>query len=67
MILAAIVAIAIFRIHSSATDWRLLLGTGGMLALYMCARLFLPESPRWLAEKAGSLKLPRYSLNSPIL
>jgi MFS transporter, putative metabolite transport protein len=52
MILAAIVATAIFRIHSSATDWRLLLGTGGMLAaLYMCARLFLPESPRWLAEK----------------
>ncbi|MGA8562305.1 MAG: MFS transporter [Pseudolabrys sp.] len=28
------------------------LGTGGLLAaLYMCARLFLPESPRWLAEK----------------
>ena len=28
------------------------LGTGGLLAaLYMCARLFLPESLRWLAEK----------------
>jgi MFS family permease len=34
------------------TDWRLLLGTGGLLAaIYMFARLFLPESPRWLAEK----------------
>ena len=52
MILAAIVAIAIFRIHPSATDWRVLLGTGGILAaIYMSARFFLPESPRWLAEK----------------
>ncbi|MGC1747525.1 MAG: MFS transporter, partial [Pseudolabrys sp.] len=52
MILAAIVATAILRLHAAATDWRLLLGTGGLLAaLYMCARLFLPESPRWLAEK----------------
>src|SRR4029079_19265406 len=52
MILAAIVAIAIFRIHPSATDWRALLGTGGILAaIYMSARFFLPESPRWLAEK----------------
>jgi len=34
------------------TDWRLLLGTGGLLAaIYLAARLFLPESPRWLAEK----------------
>ncbi|MGC1641112.1 MAG: MFS transporter, partial [Pseudolabrys sp.] len=52
MILAAIVATAILRLHAAATDWRLLLGTGGLLAaLYMCARLFLPESLRWLAEK----------------
>lgn len=52
MVLAAVVAIAIFRAHASETDWRLLLGTGGLLAvIYMGARLFLPESPRWLAEK----------------
>jgi MFS family permease len=52
MVLAAITAIAIFRAHPTATDWRLLLGTGGVLAaIFMSARLFLPESPRWLAEK----------------
>ena len=34
------------------TDWRILLGAGGILAvLYIIARLGLPESPRWLAEK----------------
>jgi len=32
MILAAVVAIAIFRFHPSAPDWLLLLGTGGLLA-----------------------------------
>ena len=31
-ILAAVVAITIFRFHPSAPDWRLLLGTGGLLA-----------------------------------
>jgi len=32
MILAAVVAIAIFRFHPSAPDWLLLLGTGALLA-----------------------------------
>jgi MFS transporter, putative metabolite transport protein len=70
MILAAIVAIAIFRLHPSTTDWRLLLGTGGLLAaLYMCARLFLPESPRWLAEKgrlAEAAKVLSRLINTPV-
>jgi MFS transporter, putative metabolite transport protein len=52
MILGAIVAIAIVGTHPTESDWRLLLGTAGLLAVvYMGARLFLPESPRWLAEK----------------
>ena len=70
MILAAIVAIAIFRSHPSAADWRVLLGTGGLLAaLYMGARLFLPESPRWLAEKgqlAEAAKVLSRLTNTPV-
>jgi len=70
MILAAVVAIAIFRIHPSTTDWRLLLSTGGLLAaLYMCARLFLPESQRWLAEKgqlAEAAKVLSRLTNTPV-
>jgi hypothetical protein len=70
MILDAVVAIAIFRIHPSTTDWRLLLNTGGLLAaLYMCARLFLPESPRWLAGKtqlAAAAKVLSRLINTPV-
>lgn len=52
MIAAALAAIAILRAHPSMTDWRILLGASGVLGLaYMAARLRLPESPRWLAEK----------------
>jgi len=52
MIAAAIIAVVVFWVHPALTDWRLLLGTGGLLAaIYLAARLFLPESPRWLAEK----------------
>ena len=65
MILAAIVAIAIFRSHPSAADWRVLLGTGGLLAaLYMGARLFLPESPRWLAEKGRTRRSRKGALSA---
>jgi MFS transporter, putative metabolite transport protein len=52
MIAAAFVGIAVLRLHPALTDWRILLGAGGILAvLYIIARLGLPESPRWLAEK----------------
>ena len=52
MIAAALVGIAVLKVHPLITDWRILLGVGGILAvLYMLARLHLPESPRWLAEK----------------
>jgi MFS transporter, putative metabolite transport protein len=52
MIAAALVGIAVLGVHPAITDWRILLGAGGILAaLYIIARLGLPESPRWLAEK----------------
>ena len=52
MIAAASVGIVLLRDRPLITDWRILLGAGGVLAiLYMIARLRLPESPRWLAEK----------------
>ena len=70
MILAAIVATTIFRLHPNWTDWRLLLGTGGLLAAtYMCARLFIPESPRWLAEKgklAEAAQVLSHLTNTPV-
>jgi len=52
MIAAALAGIAVLKVHPLIADWRILLGAGGILAvLYMGARLHLPESPRWLAEK----------------
>jgi MFS transporter, putative metabolite transport protein len=52
MIAAALVGIAVLRVHPATTDWRILLAAGGLLAVvYIIARLGLPESPRWLAEK----------------
>ncbi len=52
MIAAALTALAIFRAHPSLTDWRILLGAGGLIGLaFVVTRLRLPESPRWLAEK----------------
>jgi MFS transporter, putative metabolite transport protein len=61
MVAAALVGIAVLRVHPAVTDWRILLGAGGILAvLYIIARLGLPESPRWLAEKAGSPRPPPF-------
>ena len=52
MIAAALVGIAVLKFRPLTNDWRILLGAGGVLAiLFMVARLRLPESPRWLAEK----------------
>jgi MFS transporter, putative metabolite transport protein len=52
MIAAALVGVAVLRTWPVTSDWRILLGTGGLLAVfYLVARLRLPESPRWLAEK----------------
>ncbi len=52
MVVAALVGIAVLKLRPFITDWRILFAAGGMLALlYMTARSWLPESPRWLAEK----------------
>jgi len=51
LLVAAAVAIVTLRQWSSPADWRLLIGaTGAGAALFFVLRLWLPESPRWLAE-----------------
>lgn len=52
MVVAALVSLAILALHPAMTDWRLLLGASGALALlFLAGRTQLQESPRWLASK----------------
>ncbi|WP_456713446.1 MFS transporter [Bradyrhizobium sp. USDA 4353] len=52
MIVAAVIAMVILRADPSITAWRVLLGASALIALaFMTARLVLPESPRWLADR----------------
>ncbi len=52
MFAAALVAIGVLRIRPDLADWRLFLGAGGIIAvLFLLARLWAPESVRWLATK----------------
>lgn len=52
MVGAALVALAILKIYASTVDWRWILGAGGAIAfLFLLARLWTPESVRWLAIK----------------
>jgi MFS transporter, putative metabolite transport protein len=51
MLLGAAVAIAILWQRSSASDWRLIVGTTAVVAfLFLLLRFWLPESPRWLRQ-----------------
>jgi MFS family permease len=51
LLLAAAVAIVTLRQWSSPADWRVLIAaTGAGALLFLLLRLWLPESPRWLAE-----------------
>ncbi len=51
LLFAAAVAIVTLRQWSSPADWRVLIGaTGAGAGLFFLLRLWLPESPRWLAE-----------------
>src|SRR5262249_32409870 len=48
MVLAAILAILIFRTHPTETDWRCMLGTGaGLAAKLLCASAGALTRPRW--------------------
>lgn len=52
MFVAALVGLAVLKIHPSLADWRLLLAGGGVIAaLFFVARLRAPESARWLVTK----------------
>ncbi|WP_363351944.1 MFS transporter [Methylocystis echinoides] len=52
MLAAALAGIAITRIDPETSDWRLLLGAVGALAVaFLFARMWAPESVRWLAAK----------------
>lgn len=52
MAAAALAGLAILKLRPSTEDWRLLLGAGGAIALlFLAARLYAPESVRWLATQ----------------
>jgi MFS family permease len=51
MLIGAAVALTLLRLHGEAIDWRFILGaTGAGAFAFMLARMWLPESPRWLLE-----------------
>ena len=53
MVAAALTGMAVLHAHPANADWRLLLGSGAVLALVIVVgRLAFPESPRWLADKS---------------
>jgi MFS family permease len=52
MAAAALAGMAILKLRPSTEDWRLLFGAGGAIALlFLVARLWAPESVRWLAAQ----------------
>ncbi len=52
MVAAALVSLAVLTLRCAVDDWRLLLGAGGAVGLmFLLARLFAPESARWLVTK----------------
>ncbi|MFZ0149626.1 MAG: MFS transporter [Xanthobacteraceae bacterium] len=60
MLLGAAVAIAILWQRSSASDWRVIVGTTAAVAfLFLLLRLWLPESPRWLRQHEQSKTVAR--------
>ncbi|MGE3986894.1 MFS transporter [Pseudorhodoplanes sp.] len=51
MLMAAAIALPLLQLHGSAIDWRFIVGaTGAGAFAFMLARMWLPESPRWLLE-----------------
>ena len=58
MLFGAAIAIVILRRWSSPSDWRLIVGATGVVALlFLLLRIWLPESPRWLREHERSKEL----------
>jgi MFS family permease len=51
MLIGAAIALTLLRLHGQAIDWRFIVGaTGAGAFAFMLARMWLPESPRWLIE-----------------
>jgi putative MFS transporter len=51
MLIAAAVALTLLRLHGQSIDWRFIVGaTGAGAFAFMLARMWLPESPRWLLD-----------------
>jgi MFS family permease len=51
MLIAAAISVALLTGVTAAGDWRLIVGSAALAALvFLAARLFVPESPRWLIE-----------------
>lgn len=52
MAAAALAGLAILKLRPSTEDWRLLFGASGAIALlFLLARIWAPESVRWLATE----------------
>lgn len=52
MAAAAVAGLTILKLRPSTEDWRLLFGASGLIALlFLLARLWAPESVRWLATE----------------
>lgn len=52
MLLAALVALGLLHLSGSPQAWRLFLTSEAVLAtLFLVARIYLPESPRWLMSQ----------------
>jgi MFS family permease len=74
MLIGAAVALTLLRLHGSAIDWRFIVGATGAGALaFMLARMWLPESPRWLLEHGHPEKaahvvtgLTRVAIDKPV-
>ncbi len=52
MLLAAMLVLSLLHLHGAATVWRLFFVAEALIAaLFLVARMQLPESPRWLMSK----------------
>jgi len=51
MLIGAAVALTLLRLHGQSMDWRfIVVVTGAGAFAFMLARMWLPESPRWLLD-----------------
>ena len=62
MLIGAAVALTLLRLHGQTIDWRFIVGaTGAGAFAFMLARMWLPESPRWLLDHGHPTRPPMSS------